>query len=438
MDRIAKAYAMSDAKISFVSLVNKAANKKQFLITKAEDGTASFQTYGKILKADEEAHYVTGIVYEPMVEDTQGNYMTEEEIQKAAYWFAKNGNKVDLQHSFEALEGAAVVESYIAKCDEEIEGQAVRKGTWVMTVEVNDPTIFEAIQKGELTGFSMGGVGNYSEEDVDISKSDQDPAEAAEKEGFLRKVAKWLGIEPIEKGEVKDTFNRRFISENFRNLWWSLSDALLDVWDPDKGQWGPETDMSKVQDALKDFTDVATEIFNHSGEESIFKCADGEDMAPIVKAGKAMSKKNVDTLKSIHETLGSFISNFEEKESEELDVSNEELKEVVKSAMSEALAQLKDQKPVEKQEEAPAESAPEMITKADVQAMIDEAIRKAMGEDDGDDEEEAPEDDFDGKVAKAVEKAIAPFLKEQGLPTNLNDQAGIEKSDDVHYLHGLI
>ena len=40
MPKIAKAYAITDAKISFVSLVDKAANKKQFLITKSEDGAA--------------------------------------------------------------------------------------------------------------------------------------------------------------------------------------------------------------------------------------------------------------------------------------------------------------------------------------------------------------------------------------------------------------
>ncbi len=34
MSKIAKAYAITDAKISFVSLVGKAANKKQLLITK--------------------------------------------------------------------------------------------------------------------------------------------------------------------------------------------------------------------------------------------------------------------------------------------------------------------------------------------------------------------------------------------------------------------
>ena len=43
--------------------------------------------------------------------------------------------------------------------------QAIKKGTWMMTVEVDDPDIFEKVQKGEITGFSMGGVGKYSDAD---------------------------------------------------------------------------------------------------------------------------------------------------------------------------------------------------------------------------------------------------------------------------------
>ena len=149
MPNIAKAYAINDAKILFVSLVDKAANKKNFLITKSENGKADFQTNGRILKADGESHQVTGVVYEPMVEDTQGNYMTEVEIEKAAHWFMKNQGSVDLQHSFEPLEGAHVVESHVAKCDEEIGGETVRKGTWVMTMEIEDQDIFDAIEKGD-------------------------------------------------------------------------------------------------------------------------------------------------------------------------------------------------------------------------------------------------------------------------------------------------
>ena len=72
MAKIAKAIEISEAKISFVSLVGKAANQRQFLITKADGGQASFTSTGKILKSDADTHYVTGIVYEPLVEDTDG------------------------------------------------------------------------------------------------------------------------------------------------------------------------------------------------------------------------------------------------------------------------------------------------------------------------------------------------------------------------------
>ena len=65
--KIEKAYAISNARISFVSLVDKAANKHKFLLTKAENGAANFISTGRIVKTDSDSHYVTGIVYEPIV-----------------------------------------------------------------------------------------------------------------------------------------------------------------------------------------------------------------------------------------------------------------------------------------------------------------------------------------------------------------------------------
>lgn len=151
-----KAKEITDARISFVSLVDKAANKRPFLIVKNEDGKAAFTTYGRIIKSDDNRHFVTGIVYEPMTEDAHGNYMTADEIAKAAFWFAKNGNKVDLQHNFVSEEGTAVVESWIAKSDCDIGGETVKEGTWLMTIEINDDSLWQSIQNGEITGLSMG------------------------------------------------------------------------------------------------------------------------------------------------------------------------------------------------------------------------------------------------------------------------------------------
>lgn len=49
MKSIKKAYEIRDARINFVSLVDKAANKKQFLIAKSQesDGSAAFQSFMK-------------------------------------------------------------------------------------------------------------------------------------------------------------------------------------------------------------------------------------------------------------------------------------------------------------------------------------------------------------------------------------------------------
>lgn len=149
--KVKKAKEITDARISFVSLVDKAANKRQFLIVKDEEGKAAFTTYGKIIKTDSESHFVTGVVYEPMVEDAHGNYMTADEIAKAAYWFAKNGNRVDLQHNFVSADGTAVVESWIAKSDSNIGGADIKEGTWLMTVEITDDDLWQSIEKGEIT-----------------------------------------------------------------------------------------------------------------------------------------------------------------------------------------------------------------------------------------------------------------------------------------------
>lgn len=459
MSKIAKSREITDAHISFISLVNKAANKRSFAIVKADDGTATFSAFGPIVKVDPENHYVTGVVYEPDTEDTQGDHMSAEEIQKAAYWYAKHRGDVDIQHSFESFDGACEVESWVTKNDETIGDQQIKKGTWMATVEVSDPEIFEKIQKGEITGFSMGGKGTYVESDDD----DPDDVEKAEKEGVLAKLKKWLGGDaPVAKGEVRDTFDARYVSDNFWNAWYALNDTLVDVYDPDTKVWGPETDMTKVQEALKDFTDIATQIFDHQNA-SIFKCADGEDMPMIAKAGKAMSKKNKESLKKISDSLSEFLSSFNDAEdgtaptgeSEEIDVTKEEMTSIVKAAVQEAMkaqdpAPAAQADPVAKGAES-QQTAPETITKADVQAMIEEALKKqaepqqadpaaAEGAEGAGQVQKSASDEMAEAVQAAVAKAMEPYLKQEGLPTNLNgaDGAAVAKSQDECYLHGII
>lgn len=449
MPQIAKAYAITDAKIGFVSLVDKAANKKTFLITKANDGSAAFTTYGRILKTDTENHFVTGIVYEPMVEDSQGNYMTEEEITKAAHWFMKNGGDVDLQHCFKKCDGVDVVESYIAKCDMEIEGQEVKKGTWVMTMEIADADVWKSIQKGEITGFSMGGAGVYSEDDVDLASVEK----SDEPRGLLKKLAKALGFDVVEKGAVKDYYNKDVKETNFREAWYALDNVLHRM---PNGGYGLTDDESAIREALMDFNDIVTQLLSSDvsiikalqegdsqkdgktkpgdGEESDEQKADSRKKKgnDIKKAGKSLSSKNLNAIKGIYDTLGDFLSEFDEGEPEETanstvkkedaDMTNEEVQKLVSEEVAKAM------EPITKQVEAIAkgngaeESGTETPPSEDATA---ESVAKMVGE----------------EVARAMEpmmKALEPVMKSRALPGNLNDAEGTVEKQETHYLHGIV
>lgn len=463
-----KAYEITDAKIQFVSLVDKAANKRQFLLKKEAGGRATFTTYGRIVKADAENHYVTGIVYEPMAEDSHGNFMTEDEITKAAYYFAKNGNKVDLQHSFEPLDGAAVVESWIAKADFEIDGEAIRKGTWLMTVEVADESVWEGIEKGDITGFSMGGLGNYSEEDVELESVSKQ--ETSEKKGLMKQLAKLLGLDLVEKGAMAELYEERSKGTLFWNAFNSLEEILY-KYDPITGRWLYEADESRVRECLEEFGQIITSIL--VGGESITKAIQTDRPAAVEKAGKKMSGKNRETLAGIYESLGAFLKEFDDPEpeaddpdekdgeeteepedgddskttktdkgKEDKEVTKQEVETIVQAAIEKAFGGAQQTTPPAAQDGAGAvekaggsgDTTPVELTQEAIEKMVGEAITKAMAPQQ---QEHVTAEQVQEMITAAVAKAVDPVLKSRGLPSNLG--SNVEKSaGEEHYLHGIL
>lgn len=440
-----KAYEITDAKIQFVSLVDKAANKRQFLLKKEDGGKAAFTTYGRIIKADADNHYVTGIVYEPMAEDSHGNFMTEEEITKAAYWFAKNGDKVDLQHSFEPLDGATVVENWIAKADFEIDGEAIQKGTWLMTVEVTDKSVWEDIEKGEITGFSMGGLGNYSEEDIKLDNVSKQ--ETNEKKGLLKQLANVLGLNVVEKGAMAEIYEERSKGSLFWNAMNTLEEVLYS-YDNITGRWRYETDEGRVRECLEEFSQIITSIL--TGKESITKAIQTD--RPIERSGKKMSNKNKETLNGIYESLGTFLKEFDDaaddeedkgksetnKEKEEKEVTKQEVTQIVEGTIEKAIGGVQQSVPQEAQGNAGTveKAAGEEITPEAVSKMVEAAIAKAL---EPQQEEIVTAAQVQEMITAAVAKAVEPVLKSKGLPSNLNGSGSVEKSaGGEHYLHGIL
>jgi len=107
----------------------------------------------RITKVDEDQRLVFGEVYAPNVPDTQGDFMTTEEIQKMAWEFLATGkaDNIDISHSLEKS-GCKVVESFVAR-----EGDPdFIEGAWVLGVWCPDE-VWEQVKSGELNGFSFFG-----------------------------------------------------------------------------------------------------------------------------------------------------------------------------------------------------------------------------------------------------------------------------------------
>ena len=489
-----KAKEITDARISFVSLVDKAANKRPFLIVKNEDGKAAFTTYGKIIKSDDDRHFVTGIVYEPMTEDAHGNYMTADEIAKAAYWFAKNGNKVDLQHNFVSEEGTAVVESWIAKSDCDIGGETVKEGTWLMTVEINDDNLWQSIQNGEITGLSMGGLGVYAQEDTDLSSAS---------------VTKAQGH--VEKGAVTDNFKQSNMSSSFWNAFDALRSALYS-YNSYTGVYTYQTDEDTIKAALEEFGAIITNLLTDASSEkpltkSLFECKPTPELGRIEKAGRSLSAKNREALQGLYDSLGTFLASVdadpdkdkpggetgtaedgdqqadkgkdEDKKqaaddnkkaaagndsaasdnktddpdnkksgddtSTETTKTTKEGKKMTKSEaeklVQEAVAKALGQQQTEQTPAAVTKAEDEEITPDFVQKAVDAAIKKALGQQEQEQkqEQQLTKADLEGFIEAIVKKSVAEVRGSRANPTNLNDASGtVQKSAGQHYLHGIL
>ncbi len=111
-----------------------------------------------VTKSIGELQYVRGIVLEPEVVDAQGEVYSAEVIRESAWNWASFYQNFDIQHVAFANDRIRLVESWIAPCDLEIDGQPVKAGTWLVGAVIEDPALWAAVKRGELTGWSMNGL----------------------------------------------------------------------------------------------------------------------------------------------------------------------------------------------------------------------------------------------------------------------------------------
>jgi hypothetical protein len=118
-------------------------------------------------KFDDEKQILFAEVYAPGVPDSQGDYMTADEIEKMAHAFMRNGNLkgIDRDHDQAAIHNDCVVESFIARPGD----PDFIPGSWVVGIHVPDPLQWQAVKDGKYNGLSMDGDAERIEKTITLN-----------------------------------------------------------------------------------------------------------------------------------------------------------------------------------------------------------------------------------------------------------------------------
>ncbi|MEC1652045.1 XkdF-like putative serine protease domain-containing protein [Bacillus vallismortis] len=345
-----------NAKITHVSYVDKAANQKQFFFMKSEK-QPDFQKEIKVLtKAEDEKKLVYGIVYEPDIPDAHGDFMTTAEIEKAAHGFLKDARKIDKQHDFQGGVGE-VVESYVAPADFEVNGENIKKGSWVLVTKASDE-VWEQIKKGDITGYSMAGTA----ETIEKQKEKPFSPSANEEKGLFNLLKNFF-----TKGEVQDRFNYGRSGREF----WAAQDALNSVlfnWNSPNEEM--ETDPEKIREALQDFVNIAQEILI---ADDIQK-AIGSKPEELQKAGRKFSASNLNEIKNAHAALGKLLNQAGDDEEED-ELKKEDIEKLLEDKLNPITKRLDK---IEKEADSTANESQDVKQEESVIKQMDELLEQKL------------------------------------------------------------
>lgn len=111
----------------------------------------------RIAKAlNEEIMQVTYVAMQPGV-DLHGDLVDVETIRLAKESFNKSAQRANLFHMI-MTDSFNVIESYQIPCDVSLNEHFVEKGSWLMTLQVHDPDVWELVKSDEINGISIGAM----------------------------------------------------------------------------------------------------------------------------------------------------------------------------------------------------------------------------------------------------------------------------------------
>lgn len=116
-----------------------------------------------ILKVDNDKRRIYGIALEADLEDRQGDWVSEDELEEAAVHAIKSGAVVGRNHKQIGV-GTIVASFPLTNELQKALGVSVPsgRGVWLVGLEVSDDATWAAVKRGEFEGLSIGGTGTRS------------------------------------------------------------------------------------------------------------------------------------------------------------------------------------------------------------------------------------------------------------------------------------
>ncbi|MEX3422054.1 hypothetical protein H0911_24550 [Bacillus sp. HSTU-bmb18] len=377
---------LKNLQVSHVSFVKDGANKRKFFLTKSKE-EPNFEKEVKVVKSDnEEQRLVYGIVYEPNTLDSHNDFADEKTIEKAAHEFMLKYRQIDKNHDFVAGVGE-VVESYIAPADMELNGEPVKKGTWILTTKADEET-WEAVKKGEFQGYSLAGVAETEVIEEEVMKTEE-----KQMKSFFQLMKGFFSGEKVVKGEVRDKFNQNKHRRDVNASFSALEDTFY------QSLWNAPTadaiDLDRIESAAQEFIEIINEL---KGTEAVVKAWENKPAVSLAeeveKAGKKISNTNMADIDAAIESLTNLKTrvtpSLEGAGSEDDSMNQEQLEKALKAVVAPIKKELET---VKKHLNIEPEKTPEELA-----------------------------------VAKAVEAATAPIIKEL---EELKKSQGISNQQDT-------
>jgi hypothetical protein len=294
--------------VQFLSLVTAGANGKSIIYKSANQAAPNLNKEFKIIKTDDEKHLVYATVYEPDTVDSQGDTANASEIEKACHKFSENLRllKVDTQHNFEA-NGSTVVENFILRSADPMFPQT-KSGSWVTVIKVAAEEIWALIKSGEIGGLSLAGLSGIES----VEKGD----------GAMSEFLKVLKAGFDKLNPLKKDFNEELAAVEIRTKTYALTDAIYNILN-DETITDKKTAIIASLDQFK--ANVETEL--------------------VAKAGKKISQKNLDKIKTAQQNLSDVIAaaTAETTTDGEKTMKAEEVQTIITEALKTGLKPLTDE-----------------------------------------------------------------------------------------------